>query len=138
MTATLHRKNQGKQFTVVLNETRQILHWHRPGEKLPLIVDQSIVGGSDYLLTPADVDYAQVHQRAPLKAIEVNVEVTEKTNVMAYTGYEDHLMEAETNGKGWYITRLTKKPTNGALWAIGGIVGVASLAVAYEVMKVFA
>lgn len=150
MPATLNRKNNGKQFTVVDQATRSILHWHRSGEPLPFVVDRSLWGESNYLVTQADVDSAQVNKRVDLKPIEVNWEYIEANeeklsvpvhSISMYTGFEgDTVSDYYTNSKGSAIAVLTKakQKVNAALWALGGIVGVAALAVGYEVVKAFA
>lgn len=121
MAATLNRKNMGKHFTAVDTATRSIIHWHRPGEPLPIVVEAP--DGVSYVIDKAKVAEAQKNQRAPLDRADFK------------TPKED--FEWQVNGKGnRYMEQ--DKPVNAALWALGGIVGVAALAVAYEVVKVFA
>lgn len=150
MPATLNRKNNGKQFTVVDQETRSILHWHRPGDPLPFVVDRSLWGESNYLVTQDDVDSAQINKRVNLKLIDVNWEYIEANeeklsvpghSISMYTGFEgDTVSDYYMNGKGSDIAVLTKAKSkvNAALWALSGIVGVAAVAVGYEMTKVFA
>lgn len=69
MTLEAHRKNQGKQYTVVSPEDRVIRYWHRPGEHLPVILTHA---GKDYLLTKEVVEEARIHQRSKLVVLKVD------------------------------------------------------------------
>lgn len=153
MTATLNRKNNGKQFTVVDTATRNILHWHRPGDHLPILIEGDLFDRDTYVVTQDDVDTAKINKRVHLKAAEVNWEHmkqhskwttnpdgSESTSHTVYHGLEDHVLkDAYINGKGQPIVELVKAKTFGAAdWALCSVVGAAALAVGYELVKVFA
>lgn len=123
--ATLHRKNQGKQYTVV-DDRRTIFHWHRPGEHLPKLLQHP--SGSRFLLTQEKVDEALKHQRSKLPKID-----TASGQVVPAVSY--------VNDKGGTVWELPKPPTlkdyakSFGLYLAGSALAVGA---AYEIAKVFA
>lgn len=70
--ASVHRKNNGKQFTVV-DQTRFIFHWHKPGDHLPKLLKHP--SGVRFLLTQEKVDEALKYQRSTGLKIDVDAQV---------------------------------------------------------------
>ena len=70
--ASVHRKNQGKHFTVV-DQTSYVFHWHRPGEHLPKLLQHP--SGVRFLLTQEKVDEALKYQRSTGLKIDVDAQV---------------------------------------------------------------
>lgn len=62
----LRRKNEGAIFTVADAGTRQILHWHRPGEALPFYIHHVY---KDYEVTKEDIKQATLKGRVVLKPL---------------------------------------------------------------------
>lgn len=128
MPATLNRKNKGKQFTAVDTAAREIFHWHRPGEHLPILVQNT--NGDQYIINQIDVDLAQENGKTKLGAHNA-----ETIDTMA----ESLGKPIEENGKGSRVLKLHKGyKWATADWALYGVIGAAAMAVGYEVVKAFA
>lgn len=120
--ATLHRKNQGKQFTVV-DDSRFIFHWHRPGESLPKLLQHP--SGARFLLTQDAVNVALKFQRSKLLKIDVEAGL-----VLPAVSH--------VNDKGatvWDIPKPSRWLTHKA-WAAYAAVCTVSAWGAYELTKV--
>ena len=69
MTLEARRKNQGKQYSVVSTADRTIRYWHKPGDRLPVMLTHA---GKDYLLTKEVVEEARINQRSKLVVLTVD------------------------------------------------------------------
>lgn len=63
----VRRKNLGEQFTVVDTKTHFVLHWIRPGDRLPQYVSNY---PDIFEITQEDIDKAAVLQRTRVYGIE--------------------------------------------------------------------
>lgn len=73
----VRRKNLGEQFTVVDPKTRFVLHWHRPGSRLPV----RVFNWPDFFeITEEDIQKAAVLQRTKVYAADGPVAVLTDIN----------------------------------------------------------
>lgn len=126
MTASVNRKNLGKQFTCT-DATRFIFHWHRPGDPLPVLVRHA---GETYKLTQAHIDRAKAMGHTSLIPIEVN-DTQRQQLALSHT----------FNGKG---AQLAYPDDEGTKLGLAGSLGLYAVATAFsvwalvEISKVFA
>lgn len=69
MTLEARRKNQGKQYSVVSTADRTIRYWHKPGDRLPVMLTHAC---KDYILTKEVVEEARINQRSKLVVLTVD------------------------------------------------------------------